>query len=56
MATTNLRQTIEGTVTAVTGSSEPHPFRRPGVFAMILRGLWHGSRDGAYVTVAGPEH
>src|SRR5436189_101744 len=32
MATTNLRQAIEGLFIVVSGSPEPRPFRRPSVF------------------------
>jgi uncharacterized membrane protein YoaK (UPF0700 family) len=54
IATTNLRQTIDGLFIAVTGSRDPHRFRRPGVFAMILAAFGVGAATGAYVTVQVP--
>ena len=54
MPTTNLRQTIEGFLIAVTGSLDPHHFRRSGVFAMILAAFGTGAATGAYVTVQVP--
>jgi len=54
MATTNLRQTIEGFFIAVTGSVDPHRFRRPIVFAMILAAFGVGAAASAYVTVQVP--
>jgi uncharacterized membrane protein YoaK (UPF0700 family) len=54
MATTNLRQTIEGLFIAVTGSADPHRFRRPGVFAMVLAAFGVGAAASAYVTVQVP--
>jgi uncharacterized membrane protein YoaK (UPF0700 family) len=54
MATTNLRQTIEGFFIAVTGSRDPHRFRRPGIFAMILAAFGVGATTSAYVTVQVP--
>ena len=54
MATTNLRQTIEGLFIAVTGSADPHRFRRPGVFAMVLAAFGVGAATSAYVTVQVP--
>jgi uncharacterized membrane protein YoaK (UPF0700 family) len=54
MATANLRHTIEGAFVAITGSVDPHRFRRPGVFAMILTAFGIGAATGAYVTVQVP--
>jgi len=54
MATTNLRQAIEGFYSAVTGSIEPHRFRRPSIFATILVTFGVGAATGAYVTVKSP--
>jgi uncharacterized membrane protein YoaK (UPF0700 family) len=54
MATTNLRQTIEGFFTAITGSADPRRFRRPNVFAMILASFGVGAAMSAYVTVQVP--
>jgi len=55
MATTNLRQTIEGLFIAVAGSTDSHPFRRPTVFATVLAAFGVGAATGAYVTVQLPE-
>jgi len=55
MATTNLRQAIEGTVTAVSGVNDPHPFRRPSVFATICAAFGFGAASGAYMTSQVPE-
>ena len=55
MATTNLRQTIEGVFTAVAGDICPNRFRRPGVFALILAAFGVGAATSAYVTVQMPE-
>jgi uncharacterized membrane protein YoaK (UPF0700 family) len=54
MATTNLRQTIEGLFVALSGSPEPRPFRRPSVFAAICASFGLGAALGAYVTVQVP--
>ena len=54
MATTNLRQTIEGLFIAVTGSADPHRFRRPGVFAIVVGAFGVGAVASAYVTVQVP--
>jgi uncharacterized membrane protein YoaK (UPF0700 family) len=55
MATTNLRQTIEGFFIVVTGIRDPRRFRRPGVFAMILAAFGVGAATSAYLTVQGPD-
>jgi uncharacterized membrane protein YoaK (UPF0700 family) len=55
MATTNLRQAIEGTVTAVSGSNDPHPLRRPSVFATICAAFGIGAASGAFMTSYLPE-
>jgi uncharacterized membrane protein YoaK (UPF0700 family) len=55
MATTNLRQTIEGLFIAVAGITDSHPFRRPTVFATVLAAFGAGAATGAYVTVQLPE-
>src|SRR5438477_11051558 len=49
MATTNLRQTIEGLFIAITGSADPHRFRRPGVFAIVVGAFGVGAVASAYV-------
>ena len=54
MATTNLRQTIEGLFDAVAGCADPRRFRRPRVFATILVAFGAGAAMGAYVTVQIP--
>jgi len=54
MATTNLRQTIEGLFIAITGSADPHRFRRPGVFAIVVAAFGVGAVASAYVTVQVP--
>src|SRR3954451_24110414 len=50
MATTNLRQTIEGLFVALSGCVDPRPFRRPMVFATILAAFGAGAAMGAFVT------
>ena len=54
MATTNLRQTIEGLFIVVSGSPEPRPFRRPSVFGAICASFGLGAAIGAYVTLQVP--
>ncbi|MFL6816166.1 MAG: YoaK family protein [Bradyrhizobium sp.] len=54
MATTNLRQTIEGLFIVVSGSPEPRPFRRPSVFGAICASFGLGAALGAYVTLQVP--
>ena len=54
MATANLRQTIEGFFIVVTGSRDPHRFRRLGVFAMILAAFGVGAATSAHMTVQVP--
>jgi uncharacterized membrane protein YoaK (UPF0700 family) len=54
MATTNLRQAIEGLFSAFSGSSDPRPFMRPSVFATICASFGVGAATGAYVTVRVP--
>jgi uncharacterized membrane protein YoaK (UPF0700 family) len=54
MATTNLRQAIEGFFVAITGSVDPRRFRRPNVFATVLAAFGVGAATSAYVTVQVP--
>src|SRR4051794_25576938 len=54
MATTNLRQTIEGVFALVAGSTAPTRFRRPLVFAAICAAFGAGAATGAYLTTQVP--
>ena len=54
MATTNLRHAIDGFFVALTGSVDPHRFRRPSVFATILGAFGVGAAMSAYITVHVP--
>jgi uncharacterized membrane protein YoaK (UPF0700 family) len=55
MATTNLRQTIEGLFAAIAGCTDPRRFRQPSVFARICAAFGVGAAAGAYVTAQVPE-
>ena len=50
MATSNLRQAVEGLFAAISGSSEPNAFRRPYVFAALCTAFGTGAAIGAFVT------
>jgi uncharacterized membrane protein YoaK (UPF0700 family) len=54
MATSNLRQSIEGLVSVLTGTADAPPFRRPYVFAMLCVAFGGGAAVGAYVTIQLP--
>jgi uncharacterized membrane protein YoaK (UPF0700 family) len=50
MATSNLRQAIEGLFAAVSGSAGLHPFSHPSVFVTICAAFGLGAATGAYMT------
>ena len=54
MATSNLRQAVEGLFAAISGSSEANAFRRPYVFAALCTAFGTGAAVGAFVTERNP--
>jgi uncharacterized membrane protein YoaK (UPF0700 family) len=54
MATSNLRQAVEGLFAAMSGSSEANAFRRPYVFAALCTAFGSGAAVGAFVTERNP--
>jgi len=54
MATSNLRQAVEGLFAAISGSSEANAFRRPYVFAALCTAFGTGAAAGAFVTERNP--
>ena len=55
MATSNLRQAVEGLFAAISGSSsEANAFRRPYVFAALCAAFGTGAAVGAFVTERSP--
>lgn len=50
MVTSNFRQTIEGLFTALAGSAEARPFRRPLVFGAMCIVFGSGAAVGAFIT------
>jgi uncharacterized membrane protein YoaK (UPF0700 family) len=54
MATSNLRQAVEGLFGAMSGRSEANAFRRPYVFAALCTAFGTGAAVGAFVTERNP--